>query len=83
MGCIPIPVSIAKPVQIHTRGPWVRVLVGTGMDDQIFTHGLPVSNTTNIARTVQDFHTAGLPIWFIRPKKSWDAPISEVLVMPL
>ena len=25
---------------------------------------------TNVARTVQDFHTAGLPIWFIQPKKS-------------
>jgi hypothetical protein len=46
MGCIPIPVSMAKPVQIHTHAPWVRVLAGTGEDDPRFTHGLlPVSNT--------------------------------------
>ena len=31
---------------------------------------------TSIAHTVQDFHSAGLPVWFIRPKKSWDSPIS-------
>jgi hypothetical protein len=31
---------------------------------------------TNIARTVQDFHSAGLPVWFIRPQKAWDSPIS-------
>ena len=31
---------------------------------------------TSIVRTVQDFHSAGLPVWFIRPKKSWDSPIS-------
>lgn len=31
---------------------------------------------TTIARTAQDFHSAGLPIWFIRPQKSWDSPIS-------
>ena len=31
---------------------------------------------TNVARTVQDFHSAGLPVWFIRPQKSWDSPIS-------
>jgi hypothetical protein len=37
---------VAKPVQIHTRGPWVWVLAGTGKDDLNFTHGLPVSNTT-------------------------------------
>ena len=35
-----------------------------------------VGAVTNIARTVQDFHTAGLPIWFMRPQKSWDSPIS-------
>jgi hypothetical protein len=31
---------------------------------------------TTIAHTVQDFHTAGLPIWFIRPQKYWDTPVS-------
>ena len=31
---------------------------------------------TNIARTAQDFHSAGLPIWFIQPQKSWNSPIS-------
>jgi hypothetical protein len=25
----------------------------------------------NIARIVQNFHTAGLPIWFLRPQKVW------------
>ena len=31
---------------------------------------------TNIPRVVQDFHNAGLPVWFLRPKKSWASPIS-------
>src|SRR6266446_3874400 len=31
---------------------------------------------TNIAHTAQDFYSAGLPIWFIRPQKTWDSPIS-------
>ena len=31
---------------------------------------------TSIAHTVQDFHTAGLPVWFIWPKNLWDSPIS-------
>jgi hypothetical protein len=30
---------------------------------------------TNIARVVQDFHMAGLPIWFLRPAKIWDSPV--------
>jgi len=30
----------------------------------------------NIARIVQDFHTAGLPIWFLQPYKSWETCIS-------
>jgi hypothetical protein len=30
---------------------------------------------TNTARVVQDFHTAGLPIWFLRPAKIWDTPV--------
>ena len=46
MDHVPVHISMAKPVQIHTRGPWVRVLAGTDTDDLIFTHGLPVSNTT-------------------------------------
>ena len=29
---------------------------------------------TNIPRVVQDFHAAGLPIWFLRPSKTWDGP---------
>ena len=48
MGCIPISVSVTKPVKIHTRGPWIWILADTGKDDYIFTHGLPVSNTNNI-----------------------------------
>jgi hypothetical protein len=28
------------------------------------------------ARTVQDFHTAGLPIWFLRPSKIWDSAVN-------
>jgi len=31
---------------------------------------------TNIAHIVQDFHTAGLPVWFLRPYKSWETRIS-------
>jgi hypothetical protein len=34
-----------------------------------------VGAVTNIARVVQDFHTAGLPIWFLRPSKLWDSHI--------
>jgi hypothetical protein len=30
---------------------------------------------TSTARVVQDFHTAGLPIWFLRPAKVWDSPV--------
>jgi hypothetical protein len=33
-----------------------------------------VGASTNIARVVQDFHTAGLPIWFLRPSTLWDNP---------
>jgi hypothetical protein len=29
-----------------------------------------------IVHTVQDFYTAGLPIWFIQPQKYWNTPIS-------
>ena len=30
---------------------------------------------TNIPRVVQDFNTAGLPIWFLRPSSDWDASV--------
>lgn len=29
---------------------------------------------TNIPRIVQDFYTAGLPVWFLRPSTVWDSP---------
>ena len=35
-----------------------------------------VGAVTNLPRVVQDFHNAGIPIWFLRPKKSWASPIS-------
>jgi hypothetical protein len=38
---------------------------------------------TNVARVVQDFHTAGLPVWFLRPYQSWEAPITCNIVTPL
>jgi hypothetical protein len=31
---------------------------------------------TNIPRIVQDFHTAGLPVWFLRPSTVWDSPVT-------
>ena len=30
---------------------------------------------TNIPRIVQDFCTAGLPIWLLRPSTTWDGPV--------
>jgi len=30
---------------------------------------------TNIPRIVQDFCTAGLPVWFLRPSTTWDNPV--------
>ena len=37
----------------------------------------PSANTvTNLPCVVQDFHNAGIPVWFLRPKKSWASPIS-------
>jgi hypothetical protein len=30
---------------------------------------------TNIPRIVQDFRTAGLPVWFLRPSSVWDSPV--------
>jgi hypothetical protein len=34
-----------------------------------------VGAITNIPRTVQDFHTAGLPVWFLRPSTVWDSSV--------
>ena len=33
-----------------------------------------VGAVTNIPHVVQDFHTAGLPIWFLRPSQLWKTP---------
>ena len=30
---------------------------------------------TNIPRIVQDFWTAGLPVWFLRPSSAWDSSV--------
>jgi hypothetical protein len=30
---------------------------------------------TNIPRIVQDFHTAGLPVWLLRSSAVWDSPV--------
>jgi hypothetical protein len=30
---------------------------------------------TNVPSTVQDFYTAGLPVWFLRPSTVWDSPV--------
>ena len=30
---------------------------------------------TNVARIAQDFHTAGLPVWLLRPSELWDTPV--------
>jgi len=30
---------------------------------------------THIARVAQDFHSAGLPVWLLRPSKLWDTPV--------
>ena len=32
---------------------------------------------TNVARVAQDFHTAGLPVWLIRPSNLWDTPVQS------
>ena len=34
-----------------------------------------IGTITHIPRIVQDFHTAGLPVWFLRPSTFWDSPI--------
>jgi len=34
-----------------------------------------VGAITNIPRIVQDFCTAGLPVWFLRPSSVWDSPV--------
>jgi hypothetical protein len=33
-----------------------------------------VGAITNVPRVVQDFYTAGLPVWFLRPSSLWDTP---------
>ena len=43
---IPLPVSMGKPMDTHTRDSRVWVSTGTGTGTFKFTHGLPVSNTT-------------------------------------
>ena len=30
---------------------------------------------TSIPRIVQDFYTANLPVWFLRPSTAWDSPV--------
>ena len=30
---------------------------------------------TNIPRIVQDFYTAGIPVWFLQPSTVWDSPV--------
>jgi hypothetical protein len=35
-----------------------------------------VGSFTNIPRIVQDFQTAGLPVWFLRPSKIWETPVN-------
>ena len=32
---------------------------------------------TNVAHVAQDFHTAGLPVWLLRPSKLWDTPVQS------
>jgi len=34
-----------------------------------------VGTITNILRIVQDFYTAGLPIWLLQPSTDWDHPV--------
>jgi hypothetical protein len=34
-----------------------------------------IGAVTNIPYIVQDFYTAGLPIWFLRPSTVWDSPV--------
>ena len=34
-----------------------------------------VGAITNIPRIVQDFYTAGLPVWLLRPSTVWDSPV--------
>jgi len=34
-----------------------------------------VGAITNIPRIVQDFYTAGLPVWLLRPSTNWDSPV--------
>lgn len=34
-----------------------------------------VGVVTHVTRVVQDFHTAGLPVWLLRPSNIWDTPV--------
>jgi hypothetical protein len=34
-----------------------------------------IGAVTNIPHIVQDFYTAGLPIWFLQPSTVWDSPV--------
>ena len=57
------PVPKAKPVDIRTHGPWVRVWTGTGTDGSKNTHGLPMSNTTGNSTTfVEALGWAATPV---------------------
>ena len=75
MGCclVTYPYSIcAKPVQIRTCGPWVRVLAGAGRDDLKSTHGLPVS-ITNPYAMAHDIKCPEIPLNILNiilPKKN-------------
>ena len=58
-----------KPVKIHTRGAWVQVWMDTGMDDLKYTHGLPVSNTTNDKTTNKRYDERRVR-WMMRARQS-------------
>ena len=34
-----------------------------------------IGTITNIPSIVQDFYTAGLPVWFLQPSTVWDSPV--------
>jgi hypothetical protein len=59
-GCLDY-LKIYKPRMDGTRPPAESVMncIGT---------------ITNIPHIVQHFHTAGLPVWFLRPSTTWDSP---------
>ena len=47
MGIIPISVPKAKPMNTRTHEAWVWVQTDMGKDRVFYTHGLPISNTTD------------------------------------